>query len=155
MPFLLVGASGAVTLPDGALLAYLWNDLASRGLRSEPYEMAELDATDDCPSELSWAPLLTSAMAHSMETPASRAKALLGAQEAIVRRIEAIVSGGHRKAYGHAAQLAVSVGEAMSLMGDCDEATSWLIGVRAMYPRHSAFKRELEAAIRRSPLVTA
>ncbi|MGC8001019.1 hypothetical protein, partial [Salmonella enterica] len=62
----------------------------------------------------------------------------------------AIVSRGHRNAYDRAALLAVAVGEAMRAMGDRDGAATWLAQVRAAFPRHSAFKRELENAAKRS-----
>lgn len=153
VPFLLVGASGAEVLPDGAGLAGLWHDLVSRGLRPDPYSTDWLEEKGDRPLGLTWEPLLRAAITRTVPTPASREKAMNVAREAVVKRIEAIVSGGHRKAYGRAAQLAVSVGEVMSLSGDRTEATSWLVGVRATYPRHSAFKRELESAIRRSRLI--
>lgn len=155
VPFLLVGASGAEKVSEGAVLATLWRELASRGVRSDTFADEGMVASVDRDTELSWEPLLTATIDRMMPTPASRKQALVGAREAATRRIEAIVSGGHRRAYGRAAQLAVSVGEAMSLMGDRAETTSWLVGVRATFPRHSAFKRELESAIRRSGLVRA
>jgi len=105
--------------------------------------------------DLTWAPLVRAAIARTMAHPADRTKALEGARKAVEKRIEAIVSGGHRNAYARAAVLAVAVGEAMNLGGDRDEANAWLVGVRATYPRHSAFKRELDDAKRQSPLLKA
>lgn len=148
LPFLLVGASGVERLPESPMLASLWHELTSQGLRSSAALRESADATHE--PGLSWELLLMEAIAQKLSTPQSRLRALKVASEAAMRRIEAIVSGGHRKAYGRAAILAVAVGEAMSILGDRPGASAWLTRVRTSFPRHSAFKREIESAIKRS-----
>ena len=145
VPFLLVGASGAGPVPEGTMLAHLWDEVVTGTLRRERGWLGgalQPDAQSKPVEEvdLTWAPLVRAAIARTMAHPADRTKALEGARKAVEKRIEAIVSGGHRNAYARAAVLAVAVGEAMNLGGDRDEANAWLVGVRATYPRHSAFK---------------
>lgn len=61
-------------------------------------------------------------------------------------RIGAIVSGKHRGAYARAASLAYAHAEALAGIDRMAEAGSYLAGVRARFPRHVAFRGELDAA---------
>lgn len=153
VPFLLVGASGVDALPGNPMLTALWRELASRDLHSSADAWLSEDEVRE--PGLSWEPLLMAAIARKLATPESRTKALNASREAAMRRIEAIVSGGHRKAYNRAAMLAVAVSEAMRVMGDRAGASAWLAQVRTTFPRHSAFKRELESAAKRSGIAKA
>ncbi len=153
VPFLLVAASGVDKSTECATLSIFWRELTDARMHPEYNIDKGRDENVGEDGELSWEPLLRAAIERLTHPSASRRQALSGAREAAMRRIEAIVSGGHRDAYGRVAQLAVAVGEAMSALGDAPETTRWLAGVRASFPRHSAFKRELEAAMRRSDKV--
>ena len=68
-------------------------------------------------------------------------------------RITAIVSGKHRGAYARAAFLAHAHAETLAGLGQVLEAHAYLAAVRARFPRHVAFRGELDDATRTSTLV--
>lgn len=63
----------------------------------------------------------------------------------------AIVSAKHRGAYGRAARLAVACAEAIALARDRERGFAFVIGVRERFPRHHAFRSELDRATSASP----
>jgi hypothetical protein len=67
-------------------------------------------------------------------------------------RIDAIVSGKHRGAYARAASLAHANAETLVGVGRSGEADGYLAAVRARFPRHVAFRGELDAATETSTL---
>lgn len=67
-------------------------------------------------------------------------------------RIHAIVSGKHRSAYARAASLAFAHAETLAAMDREAEAHAYLNGVRTRFPRHVAFRGELDAAAGTSTL---
>lgn len=68
-------------------------------------------------------------------------------------RIDAIVSGKHRKSYWKAAQVAVAWIEMALALGEKKEALAFHDAIRnGEYCRHSAFKRELDAVCDALPL---
>jgi len=68
------------------------------------------------------------------------------------RRVEGIVGGQHRSAYDRAALIAVALAEAVKLSGHPGEAATIPRELVARFPRHSAFRGELQTAWRQSPL---
>ena len=65
------------------------------------------------------------------------------------RRAEAIVEQQHRGAYPRAAALVAACAEALNAQGQDSEAAALVERLKARFPRHSAFQRELDAAIGR------
>jgi hypothetical protein len=65
------------------------------------------------------------------------------------RRVEAIVSGQHRRSYNKAAMLIVACAEVLRLRGEENGARELLDEVRARFPRHRSFQAELKAAVER------
>lgn len=59
-------------------------------------------------------------------------------------RVEAIVRGLHRGSYNKASALIVSLAEAMCSVGDMAGAKKFIISYKEKYPRHSAFRAELQ-----------
>ncbi|MBN1174715.1 MAG: hypothetical protein JXA67_21320 [Micromonosporaceae bacterium] len=88
-------------------------------------------------------------------TPAQRQRWLTVARDVADRRIDAVVSNKHRGAYQRVAVLAVAYAESLTLDGDPSGATAYIAGVRARYPRHTAFRAELDRATAASPLLPA
>jgi hypothetical protein len=74
----------------------------------------------------------------------------LAAVAEIDRRLEAIVGGQQRNQYGAAARLIACAAEAVALAENPDSGTR--LGERS-YPRHVAFRRELELAVKKTPTV--
>jgi hypothetical protein len=68
--------------------------------------------------------------------------------EVIMKRVNGIVGGQHRRSYGKAAALASAGIEVLRLRGDDRAAQTLLDEVRGRFPRHRAFQGELNAAIK-------
>lgn len=69
------------------------------------------------------------------------------------KRIEAIVSNQHRGSYGKAARLLTSGAELLANRGRRQEGLDLVERYRNRYPRHTAFKSELLAALQQSRLM--
>jgi hypothetical protein len=96
--------------------------------------------------------VLRDLIARRTTAPQQRSRWLATARAAIDRRLRAIVGGQQRGYYNRAAQLAVACGEALSI-ADPDSSEDYIAAVRAKYPRHNAFRRELDAARAASPVI--
>jgi hypothetical protein len=78
-------------------------------------------------------------------TAQQRSRWLAAARGAVDRHLKTVVGGQQRGCYDRAAQLAVACGEALAI-ADPDGSADYLEAVRAKYPRHIAFRRELDTA---------
>ena len=65
------------------------------------------------------------------------------------------MSNQHRGAYQRVAILAVAYAEALTLAGNPAGGAAFITGTRGRYPRHVAFRTELDRATRESPLLPA
>lgn len=83
---------------------------------------------------------------------ADRARWIATAETVVDARIHAIVSGKHRHSYARAASLAFAHAEVLSTIGRTGDAHAYVADVRTRFPRHVAFRRELDAAARTSTL---
>jgi hypothetical protein len=94
-------------------------------------------------------------------SPAERRRWLATASATVEERVDAIVRNQHRRAYARAACLAVAHAEAVTIAsavavaGKASEGPAYLTGIREKYPRHSAFRSELDAATRTSTLLSS
>jgi len=119
----------------------------------------DVDVTDDEPGgdtkdrPASLVALLTSQITQA-NTPAKRRRQWLAAAESVVaRRVEAIVSNKNRGAYARAASLIVAYAEAQTITGTgTGNGHDYVAGMRQRYPRHTAFRAELDRATRASAL---
>ena len=68
-------------------------------------------------------------------------------------RMRAIVSNQYRKAYHRAASVMVGLAEVRALSGQPEDGIAVVRGAREKFPRHSAFRRELNALIASSPVL--
>lgn len=121
---------------------------------------ADLDASDpgDIPGadrQTRLSTLLARHIAEHPGTPQQRRQWLLAARTAVERRIDAVVGGKHRGAYQRVAVLAIAYAEALTLAEDPASGAAFITGTRARYPRHVAFRDELDRATSKSPLLPA
>jgi hypothetical protein len=91
----------------------------------------------------------------TQDTPHRRQRWLALVQATVERRVEAVVTSKHRGAYARVAELAAACAETLALRQDATAGEAFLAQVRARYPRHVAFRRELDTAIRASSLLPA
>lgn len=85
--------------------------------------------------------------------PVLRTRSLEAALRAIGRTVEAIVSVKDRRQYASVALLIACAAEAITLNGNPEGGTSLVAQWRDHYPRHVAFRRELELAVEKTRLV--
>lgn len=97
--------------------------------------------------------LFAEQIADHPDDPDLRSRCLLAAVAEIDRRLEAIVGGQRRNQYGAAARLIACAAEAVALAESPDSGTRLVARRRDRYPRHVAFRRELELAVKKTPLV--
>ena len=121
---------------------------------------ADLDMSDtgdipgtERPTRLST--LLARHIAEHPGTPQQRRQWLLTARTALERRLDAVVGGKHRGAYQRVAVLAIAYAEALTLAGNPAAGAAFITGTRGRYPRHVAFRTELDRATAASPLLPA
>lgn len=95
--------------------------------------------------------LLTETLATRRATTSQTTDLIEIAHHITDARIEAIVSNKHRRAYPRAAVLAVAHAEALATRSP-NEAADYLSGIRTRYPRHAAFRHELDTAAKASSL---
>ena len=157
VPYLLAAGCAGPTRPEwtstrvGRLLrsvdhpeSWNWTDL---------YRLDTNDRTGDEIRPLS--ELLTEQLAAAADDPALRLQCLETALSEVDRQVDTVVSGQFRGGYAEAARLVACCAEAVTLE-EGEEAGTFLVAQRRdRYPRHAAFRRELDAAVRQTPLVTA
>lgn len=95
--------------------------------------------------------LLAEAMTTRLATGSTSGELIDIAQRVTDQRIHAIVSNKHRGAYARAAVLAFAHAEALAARSP-QEANAYVAAVRARYPRHAAFRQELDSAAKDSAL---
>ena len=158
LPVLWAAALGAAPAPDaghlGALFANIDLDPAVLpGLEDWP-PTRQPSARPERPEPAG--PTLTGLLAdaiRAMAADAKRRQAWLTAAAAVTdARITAIVSGKHRGAYARAASLAHAHAETLAGLGQVPQAHAYLAAVRARFPRHVAFRGELDGAAAASTL---
>lgn len=66
------------------------------------------------------------------------------------KRVDAIVGNQHRGSYHQAAELLVAMVETLANRGEKQEGVNLIEKYRSKYPRHSAFRSEVSAAMQRS-----
>jgi hypothetical protein len=95
--------------------------------------------------------LLTSQITQAPAPAKGRQQWLSTAESVVARRVEAIVSNKNRGAYARAASLIVAYAETQIITGT-GNGHDYVAGMRQRYPRHTAFRAELDAATRASAL---
>ncbi len=112
------------------------------------------DATADRPEPAG--PTLTALLADAIRGLTADAEQREGwmttAAAVTDARVNAIVSGKHRGAYARAASMAHAHAETLAGLDRAAQASAYLAAVRARFPRHVAFRGELDDAARTSTL---
>ncbi len=117
------------------------------------------DGDDDADRPSAAPPRLSSLLAgHIADGPGSpqqRRQWFDAARSVADRRIDAVVGNKHRGAYQRVAVLAVAYAEALALAADQAAGAAFITATRSRYPRHVAFRDELDRASAASPLLPA
>lgn len=171
--FLLTGASDAVHHEawEGSLLHVLLERADSIGWHGDAIGVDDglgvlqaaleeanlptaLDGERAMPAEdLELSVQLLASLERHPPSPLARLEWVAAARRLVDARIDDVVGGQHRSAYGRVAQLGATCAEALTLTSGAQEAAGYLDGLHARYPRHSLFRRELRNAIEASQLL--
>jgi hypothetical protein len=168
LPYLMVAAT---SLPPPPVTTHLGRQFAAIDTASTWDPLVALhDRRDgDCgmdgqiprarPSE-SAAPqvLLSALLAGRLPGQASstqRDRWLAAAGAAVEQRVAAVITNKHRGAYARVAELAVAYAESLTVCHDTAAGVTFLAQLRAHYPRHVAFRGELDTATSTSSLLPA
>jgi hypothetical protein len=151
LPVLWAAALGAAPAPEAGHLGALFADI--------DHDPAAVPGPEDWPPtggpSAQAEPTLTGLLADAigaLTVDAERREAWLAAAAAVTdARITAIVSGKHRGAYARAAALAHAHAETLDRV---PEAHTYLAVLRARFPLHVAFRREIDDAATTSTLRT-
>jgi tetratricopeptide (TPR) repeat protein len=136
VPYLLVAAAcGGAPEADSPLLAERFEDIDGGG------------------GERRLTRLLTERLASAPRGDAERELWLTTASSVVERRTAAVVEAKHRGAYERVAGLVVACAEAVTLALGGPKGSAFVADIRGRYPRHHAFRNELDRATRRSPLL--
>jgi len=102
------------------------------------------------------APALTALLSRSLlagtARPADRERWLTIAATVTENRVQAVVTGKRRRSYGSAAGLVVAHAETLATVHRPRDGLEYVARLRAAFPRHVAYRRELDAALRTSAL---
>lgn len=159
-PFMLAAGSALEGLPAGSVLADFWErmegaapryDFPPEGVLAD-YAGWEDEAASPAPRE-SYPAMLRAGLARCPATEEQRDRFLKLARSVARKRARHIVSNQLRQAYGRAAEAAVACAEAFYLAGRNKAGNDIIKGLREEFPRHSAFRRELQDLVSDSPLL--
>jgi len=154
VPYLLMAASGRSAPPTepGSALAELFAHIDA------PDWAAGLDPSARRTNIEARDPSLAELLMRSIEalapSPAERHRLFEQARTVIEERVASIVEAQHRGAYRRAASLAVACAETAALATGTEAGNSFAATWHACYPRHSAFRAELDRATSVSPFLT-
>ncbi|MET8129851.1 hypothetical protein ABZV67_20140 [Streptomyces sp. NPDC005065] len=149
LPYVIAAASGAAARPDWphTVLHSLFFQAATGG-RTVRYSDERHE--EEAEAGTAYATHLQDLLTRRATTPARRAHWLKIARAVSDRSVRRIVGSQDRASYEEAARLAAACAEGL-LIADGDG--HYLEGIRDSYPRHIAFRREVDAARRDSSLL--
>src|SRR6266545_782486 len=158
-PFLLAAAAAPVVPGTQTQLGrqFAAIDTADRWHDYSSGDLHDAGGAADRPSAAP--PRLSSLLAcHIADRPGGRQQRqqwLDAARSVADRRVDAVVGNKHRGAYQRVAVLAVAYAEALALAEDQAAGAAFITATRSRYPRHVAFRDELDRASAASPLLPA
>ncbi len=153
LPVLWALALGRVPAPDEGHLGVLFAGIDHSGRSLPSFDAPLMHEIPVGPGHgLSLTGLLREIVPRFISDAARRDGWLGVAAEVADKRINAIVSGKHRGAYHRAAGLAYAHAETLCGLGRSADAADHLAIIRARFPRHVAFRGELDAAADASTL---
>lgn len=156
VPYLLVAATGgdAPLRRTGSALGQLFAEMDVRRLIGPGPDLDELMALDEnlMPGDRPLlAELLATRVAAQHASDHERERWFTAALATIQRRTAAVVEGKQRGAYARVAMLVVAAAE--SLMQRGGSGANLIAETLSRYPRHTAFRREVDEAVHASPLL--
>lgn len=167
LPYLMIAAAGRPVPPRTTVVGRLFaaidaiggpDAVSPVGSLPDDEEMsgqiADGQPHDPASPQISLTGLLAQRLS-TQDTPQRRQRWLALVQATVEQRVEAVVTSKHRGAYARVAELAAACAETLALRQDTTAGEAFLAQVRARYPRHVAFRRELDTAIRASSLLPA
>lgn len=150
-PFLLIMGSSLSAPPDTGILRD-WLDIVDE-LEDDIMEKLSMDTHDTFDmiqkeeDQLKLGRLLFSVQERYPISSEMRKNFLNEAKKAAVKRIRAIVSNKYRRAYERAAYVLAGYTEALCIAGREDDAVKYVENMRAEFPRHTAFQREVDRLV--------
>jgi hypothetical protein len=167
VPYLLVAATGigGPPRPEESLLAQAFEQLDVHGwvdagdhryvAFGDEVEQSLIDSRFRSidRDELLPSCLLAATLTRHPSSAAERTRWLAIARGAVEERVAGVVDGKHRGAYQRVARVAVACAEAIALANGQNAGAAWLDRVRARYQSHYAFRAEVDAAARESPIL--
>ena len=141
-PFLLLAGTGCKEAPAPSCMEQMLNDLDNLRPSFLPPQYLYPDLRDPL-SDTSYTDLVRDALSRHPIEEQDRPEYLNAARSIAWKRMEAIVSNKHRKAYERAARILLATAEAISLRKNPDIGLNLPREAREEFPRHSAFRREL------------
>jgi hypothetical protein len=158
VPYLLVAASGQGGPPDepGSLLAGLFAGVDAPDRATGLGSSASRGPTAGTSTgELDLAALLARSIEVLAPLPADRHRFLEQAKQLVEDRVASIVEAQNRGAYRRAATLAIACAETVALARGTEAGSGFVATLHARFPRHSAFRAELDRATSQSPFLSA
>ena len=151
-PFLLLAVTGLTQAPPESRIETLVDALDYLRTRFLPprYPFPDMDGIG---VDHGYSDLLLSRLSRRSPDASKRDEYREAAASIARERMRAIVSNQHRKAYERAASVMVALAEVHALIGEAEEGVEVVRGAREEFPRHSAFRRELNALIASSPVL--
>jgi hypothetical protein len=165
LPYLMVAATGRPVPPCTTILGRHFAAIDAIGTRdatpsaggSPGGEEPSGQNTDDQTGRPATPQVpLSTLLAQRLSTqavPPQRQQWLALAQATVEQRVDAVVTRKHRGAYARVAELAAACAETLTLCRGTTAGEAFLTLIRNRYPRHVAFRRELDTAIRTSSLL--
>lgn len=151
-PFLLLAGADLQDVPAPSCMNQMVEQLESLQTSFMPPHYPYPDIRDPLANTTYRDVLLDSLARHTIDED-DQGKYVTLAREVAWERMAAIVSNQHRGAYERASCILVSVAEAVSLMEDAESGMELPLRAREKFPRHSAFRRELNHLISYSSIL--
>ena len=151
-PFLLLAATGRTEAPDESCIQQLVQNIAWSpvGYWRPPHPFPDMREVG---GRTSFKDVLVDTLSRRPPDEKERQQYRETARSIARNRMRAIVSNTHRKAYRRAAMVTVAVAEAVCLLEGEGPGIALVEQAREEFPRHSAFRRELNDLIASSPVL--
>jgi len=158
-PCALLAAAGLAAPPERSVLAAWWKEIDGF-VDLDDFPVDDGDGPDDPGLGASTAPaagstepptltdMLSASLGRLDLAPAARWRVVERLRGIVEKRVDAIVANQHRRAYLRAARLAAAWAEGAALAGNSRSGQEFLHTLLGRFPRHSAFKREIDSVAR-------
>jgi len=160
LPFLLLASTQLPEPPRGSAIEALWKDLDDTGpnyfdrrLLLDRMSSGSEATAEPFGNERAYSELLREAVVHHPIPEVYRPRMLGVAQLKVETVVRDVLNGQHRRGQARAAQLTVSVAEAIALSQKGEDGLEFVKRIRKEYRRYSVFKDALDEARHESPIL--